>query len=39
MGVNSEFFFSDTDYPTKVKEPKSAYHLPIAGERIVWFLL
>ena len=38
-GSNSERSFSKTSYHTKVKEPRLFYFLPIAGGRIVGFIL
>ena len=37
-GVLTEFFFSYTNFHTKVKEPSLSYYLPITGETIVWFI-
>ena len=36
--LNSEFFFSDPNSYTKVREPWLPFYLPIAGGRIVGFI-
>ena len=37
-GLNSEFSFSWTGCPTKVKEPSLPDYLPVTGDRIVGFI-
>ena len=37
-GLNSEFSFSLTSFPTKAEEPSLPYNLPIAGGRIIGFI-
>ena len=37
-GFNSEFSFSETGRPTKVKEASLSYYLSIAGGRIIGFI-
>ena len=38
-GLNSEFSFSYTSCLTKAEEPSLPYYLPIAGGRIIGFIL
>ena len=38
-GFNSEFSFSKTSCLPKAEEPRLPYHLPIAGGRIIGFIL
>ena len=37
--LNSEFFFSETSCLTKSEEPSLPYHFPLAGGRIIGFIL